>query len=282
MQPALGVTTVSIARPSGRALYAIGTLGAALSFAILAASVLLRLATVFDAQGQPLSTLPAPMQDFTRLIHRVAASGVGLLAATAVFLCWTRRRVVPEARWPTALIAVATTVLAAIGPLTSGYRYASVTVANVVGGIVLLMACWWLRETLSAGRAPRPYRDALLYTTFVVFLIHVASGAANSALDAHGIRWAAFAHAGTAMLATIFVGGTLWERRAHAGARGLAGAMAALLALQVALGMAALWISPRPLGLAFLHALLSVPMAAGLVSIAVRTHANSGPKSGIS
>lgn len=274
MENTLRMSSTQVARSSNRTLQAIGTLGAALSLAILSASVLLRLATVFDLHGQPISTLPGALEDLIRLIHRIAASGVGLLALAAVLLYWQRRPNAPEAKWATACIAVVTIMLAAIGPLTPGYRYAAVTVANVVLGIVLLMACWWLRETLSPARAARPYRDALLYTTFIVFLVHAGIGAATSALGAQGIHWFAFVHAGSAMLAIIFVGGTLWERRSHAGVGAIAAAMAVVLAIQVALGTAALCSAPRPLWMALLHALLSLLMAGGLVSIAVRASAH--------
>jgi heme A synthase len=268
-------TVAMCATPATRsgdgALRAIGAVGAALSLAILSASVLLRLATVFDSSGQPLSTLPAYAEDLTRLIHRIAASGVGLLALAAVLLCWQGRPTTPEAKRAIAWIAGVTIVLAAIGPLTPGYRYAAVTVVNVVGGIVLLMACWWLREALSPARAAHPCRDALLYATFVVFLFHAGTGAATSALDARGVRWVALLHAGSAMLAAIFVGGTLWERRSCMGGKGVLNAMCALLCAQIVLGIGAVCLVPRPLWLGFAHAVISALMAGVLVSIALRT-----------
>jgi hypothetical protein len=46
--------------------------------------------------------------------------------------------------------------------------------------------------------------------------------------------------------------------------------MACLLAVQVVLGLVALWIVGRPVGLGFAHAMLSPLLVAGLVSVWVR------------
>ena len=255
----------------GRPLQAIGATGAVLALAILAASVLLRLTTVFDAAGQAISTLPAAVESATRLVHRLAASGVGVLALSAAILCWMRRRSAAGALRPTVWIAVATIVLAVIGPLTPGYKFAAVTVANVVGGMVLLMSCWWLRESLAFPVPGRAARDPLLVTAFFVLLLHAGSGAAASAFEMRGIRLAAFVHVGTAMLATMFVGAVLWERRGCEGQARTVGATTLLLTAQLILGLATMWIDPRPVWMGFVHAMLSLLFACGLVSVAVRT-----------
>ena len=69
-----------------RMFRAIGMAGAALAFAILGASILLRLTTGFGADGLPVSGLPSATEGAVRLIHRLAASSVGLLALAAVIL----------------------------------------------------------------------------------------------------------------------------------------------------------------------------------------------------
>lgn len=253
-----------------RTLLAIGTTGSALALVILGVSILLRLTTLFADDGHPLSTLPDTLESAVRLLHRLAASGVGLLALWATVLCWIRRPLVAKAVMPTAWIVAATVLLAAIGPLTPGYRFATVTVANVVGGTVLLMACWWLREALATAPAHRQARDPLLLPALLVFLAHVGIGAAASALSVRGMRWVAFMHMGSAVLVVIFVGSLLWTRYGRARLTRLVGAMTLLLVAQIALGLALMAADPRPVWLGFLHAMLSPLLAAGLVSIAVR------------
>lgn len=268
MTPPAGVIP-AVAAPV-RALRTIGTAGAALALVILAASILLRLTTGFGAESQPISALPSAAEGAIRLVHRVAASGAGLLALWAVILCWTKRRFVAGALGPTAWIATATVMLAVIGPLTPGYRFLAVTVANVVGGMVLLMAFWWLRESLAAAPPSRRSSDPLLTIAFVAYLAHAGSGAAASALEIRGIRWVAFVHLGTAMLATMFVGAILWELRGRHALGRIVRSMAFLLAMQLVFGLATLWIDHRPVWMSFIHAMLALFFAVGLVSIAVR------------
>ena len=259
-----------------RPFRAIGLAGAALAFVILGASILLRLTTGFWADALPVSGLPSAAEGAIRLVHRLAASGVGLLALAAAILCWTRRGHLGGVTGPTAWIAAATLALAVIGPLTPGYRYTAVTVANVVGGTVLLMAFWWLHETQEAMSGRSRSLDALMAVALVVFVAHAGSGAAASAFEVRGVRWVAFIHAGTAMLATMFIGAILWEQRTEGGLDRVAAGTALLLAAQLALGMATFWVFPRPAWMGFLHAMLALPLAAGLVSIALRRDGRAG------
>jgi len=144
---------------AAQSLQAIGTVGAVVALVILAMSALLRLTTVFAADGHTVSTLPGMVEDTARLIHRLAASTVGLLALWATVLCWRQRRLLPHAVIPVVALVAATLVLALIGPLTPGYRFTAVTVANVLGGTVLLASCWWLRERLAAAPAHQGTRS---------------------------------------------------------------------------------------------------------------------------
>lgn len=269
------------ARPSiqtpTRPLQAIGSAGSALALAILGASILLRLTTVFGGDGHPISTLPPAIESAVRLLHRLAASGVGLLALSAAILCWRRRPWVANAVMPTAWIVSATVLLAVIGPLTPGYRFAAVTVVNVVVGTVLLMSCWWLRESLAAASTRHRAHDPLLIPALMVFLAHVGSGAAASALEMRGIGWVAFIHMGSAVLVFLFVGAILWVRHGRERLTGLVGAMTLLLAAQIALGLVLIAMDARPTWLEFLHAMLSPLLAAGLVSIAVRDSGGGRP-----
>lgn len=253
-----------------RMMLVIGTAGSALALIILSVSILLRLTTMFTTDGHTFSTLPAVIENAARVLHRLAASGVGLLALWVTVLCWMRRPLMVKAVIPTAWMMAATVLLAAIGPLTPGYRFATVTVANVVGGTVLLMACWWLRDALAVAPTRCQTRDPLMLPALIVFVSHVGIGAAASALSVRGIRWVAFIHMGSAVLVIIFVGALLWARHNRTPLIRLVGAMTLLLAAQIALGLALMAADFRPVWLGFSHATLSPLLAAGLVSIAVR------------
>lgn len=249
---------------------ALGALGALLAFAILAASILLRLTSVIDDSGVH-STLAANTENAVRMVHRLSASGVGLLALLAVGIGWAQRKVAPHAVRPVVWIVTATVLLAVIGPLTPGYRFNSVTVANVVGGTVLLAACWWLREALACGPWPEQARQhPLLRATVAVLAVHVGLGAAASALEMRGTHWVAFVHSGSAMLTALLLSSILWDRRGDAHLGRIVAVLAGALALQLLLGLLSLWVEGRPVALGFVHAMLSALLAGGLVSFAVR------------
>lgn len=253
-----------------RGLRAIGTFGSALALAILGASMLLRLTTIFGTDGQVISTLPAVLENATRMLHRLAATGVGFLAVYAVILCWTRRPLPSHVFKPIAWMVAATVILALIGPLTPGYRIAAITVANVVGGVVLLMAFWWLRESVALEASVCNPVEPLLRATILVFLAHVATGAAASAYEMHGIRWFAFLHLGTALLSTMFIGASSWARCREPLLAGWAVATTILLAAQLALGFTLMSLGERPIWLAFLHGMLSPLLAIALASMVTR------------
>lgn len=250
-----------------------GTCGTVFALVILGASMFLRLTTIFGLDGQPISTLPATWENAARLAHRLAASGVGLLAIWAVMLCWIRRPLPPNFIQPITWMVAITAILALIGPLTPGYRYAAVTIANVGGGVVLLMAFWWLRETVESNRAEGKSVEPLVGITLFVFLAHIAAGAAASAYEMQGVRWPTFMHLGSALLATMFIGATLWDRRHVSPMPASMIATAGLLATQLVLGFGLLWLGERPAWLALMHGMLSPLLAMALVSLAIR----SGP-----
>lgn len=248
----------------------LGATGALLAFAILAASIMLRLTTLVEEDGLR-SSLPSEIENLVRMVHRVSASGVGLLALVVTGIAWTQRRRAPYAVSPVAWLVAATLLLAAIGPLTPGYRYISVTIANVVAGTVLLSACWWLREILAWGPRDSATRcHPLLRTTIVVFAAHVGMGAAASAFEMRGVHWVAFVHSGTGMLTAMLLGSVLWDRRGEAKLTRIVNMVGCTLALQFILGLVSLWVEGRPVVLSFVHALFSPVLAGGLVSLAVR------------
>ena len=258
------------AHSTRRWLYTIGTCGAVLALTILAASMLLRLTSHFGSDGQVISTLSAIVENTIRMAHRLAASGVGLLALGAVFLCWTRRPLSATVVMPINCMVAATIVLAIIGPLTPGYRIAAITIVNVGGGMVLLMTFWWLREAVATQALVGKSVEPLLRATIFVFLAQIATGAAASAFEMHGMRGFALLHLGTALLAVMFIGASILARRREPILAAWTLATTALLVAQVVLGLVLMWLGTRPLWLAYLHGMLSPLLAIALVSMATR------------
>ena len=251
-------------------LRAVGAVGSILAFIILGASILLRLSTHFGVDGVPQSSLPLEYENAIRMVHRLSASSLGLLALVAAILYWIRRSSLPQAVQPVAWMVAATLLLAVIGPLTPGYRYSSVTIANVVAGTILLEACWWLREALSTAASMAWTQRPIFRVTLAIFMLHVGLGAASSDFEMRGIHWVAFVHSGSAMLTTLLLGSILWDSRKTAQSTRVVVAMTGLLAIQVALGLASFWMTGRPIALNFVHAMLSPLLLAGLVSLSLK------------
>ena len=262
-------TSERTAESTRRWLHTIGTCGTVLALTILAASMLLRLTSHFGFDSQVISTLSATLENTIRMAHRLAASGVGLLALGAVFLCWARRPLPATVVMPITSMVAATIVLAIIGPLTPGYRIAAITIVNVGVGMVLLMAFWWLREAV-AIHAESKSVEPLFRATILVFLAHIATGAAASADEMHGMRGFALLHLGTALLAFMFIGASILARRREPSLAGWTKATTALLVAQVAFGLVLMWLGTRPVWLAYLHGMLSPVLAIALVSLAAR------------
>ena len=65
--------------------------GTFLSLLILGSSMLLRLSTVFDMDGLAQNSLPANLEWATRLLHRLCASCVALIALVSVIQSWFDR-----------------------------------------------------------------------------------------------------------------------------------------------------------------------------------------------
>jgi heme A synthase len=258
---------------SHRVLLLLSNLGALLALAILGASVLLRLNTVFAPDGHTLTTLPVAWEQATRLLHRLAASAVALLALGAIVLCWMRRHSGANCTKPTALIVLATLVLAVIGPLTPGYRASAVTIVNVATGLLLLMSFWWLRESLARPTQPRRRLDGFVWAALAALLLHVASGAAASFYEMHALRWPAFVHLASFALCLIVFGVVLREQRGDASVRRCGTLLAGLFTGQALLGYVLMWQESRNVGLSFLHAMVSPLVALALVSLAVRSAA---------
>lgn len=258
--------------PGAKNLEVIGTIGAALSLIILGTSVLLRLTTEFDPNGALVSILPSSIENAARLTHRITASCVGLTAVALSFLCWRGRATIKHAFKPTAGVIVATVVLAAIGPLTPGYRYASITIANVVVGSALLMSFWWLRGISARSIAQGGNQHSLPTMTIFLFFVHIASGAAASAFHMRGIHWIAYLHIASALLFLFTAGDILWVHSKQSGATKLAYRVTGVLILQITIGLLLICLTKQPIWLAVVHALVSQIFAAGLISVTLRNN----------
>ena len=247
---------------TARTLSAAGLWGALLTLLILAMSVLLRLGTQIGA-AEAVSTLPGDVETWARVAHRVAAMGVGVLAALALVASWrgeTPPR--PSARAVVAVIAL-TLLLSVIGRYTPGYRVDLVTVLNVAGGLALAVAFWALRPG-AAGSVPDPLAIAAL-------ALLLALAALGAAADAHAMRGArAFGplHLWIAAIFACLALASAWRQRRR---RAVAGATAILTVAQLALGLALLASRDlRPLALGWAHAMVACALALLLASLGFR------------
>lgn len=239
-----------------------GLWGAALTAVILAMSFLLRLGTRIEADVA-FSVLPPDVEQWARLAHRVAAMAVGILAALALVAVATERPVRRALVPPVACLVGLTLLLSAIGRYTPGYRFDQVTVLNVVGGIGLAAAFWWLRE--SGGSARRP--DVVASAALGLLLVLATLGACA---DANAMRGT---HAFVPMhlvFAPVFVVTALFAAWRQRHRFVLAGALAALILTQVVLGFV-LVAGPdiRAMMPAWIHGMIAMAVAFLLVSLAV-------------
>jgi heme A synthase len=241
-----------------RTLAASALWGAMLTVVILAMSVLLRLGTQLEA-GEGISTLPPGVETWARVAHRVAAMGVGILAALAFVAVWRGESPPRPSMRAAAVVVALTALLAAIGRYTPGYRVDLVTVLNVAGGVALAAAFWALRPR--GGAPPDPVALAAL----VLLLALAALGAAADVVAMRGARAFGPLHL---WIAAIFACLALWAAWRQRKRRFVAAATAILTASQFALGFALLASRElRPLALGWLHAMIACALALLLVSL---------------
>lgn len=250
-----------------RRLGLIGLWGAPLTVVILAASALLRLATQFEG-GEAVSTLSANFEQAARMAHRLAAAGVGLLAAWAFITAYRARPVAKPVLAAVGAIVGLTLLLAVIGRYTAGYRVMPVIAMNVAGGTALACAFWFLRERAAK---PRGALAALPLAALGGIVALSAVGAATSASAMHGDRAFGPAHL---WLASLLAAAAILAALRHRRCGLAAAATAVLVAGQYGLGFALL-ASGRPLHLTLLHSAVSVLLALSLVSLAVRGGADA-------
>ena len=265
--------TLSTISASSRAWWRrIGALGALLALSILGASIFLRLTSVLDLQGHASSTLAASSEQAIRMLHRVCASGVALLALWAVVLCWKQRHAPPPRMTQPALwIVAATLVLALIGPLTPGYRLAGVTVLNVSCGVLLLISFWWLRESAPPNSAGAWSLDSFSWVAMFALLLQVGTGAATSAWEMHAVHWPALVHLACGFFCAAMIGLVVLDQRDKSGPSGCRWVVAGLLAGQLVLGYLLMRQDQRSIALSFVHAMLAPLLASAFVSLMKRS-----------
>lgn len=251
-----------------RRLGLIGLWGAPLTVVIVVTSALLRLATQFQG-GEPVSTLPGDLEHAARMTHRLAASGVGLLAAFAFVTAYRARPVGKDLAAAVGAVMGFTLLLAVVGKYATGYGAMPVVAMNVMGGTALASAFWYLRERTALPGTPLA-RLPLAALAGIVGLSAV--GAATSFARMHGDRAFGPAHL---WLATLLAAAAIAAALRHRQCGLPAAATAILVSGQYGLGFALL-VTGRPLYLTLLHAALSCLLALGLVSLAVRGRASRG------
>ena len=245
-----------------RMLGTAGMWGALLTIVILAMSVLLRLGTQMEA-GEAVSTLPAGVEQWARIAHRVAAMGVGILAALALVTAWKA----PEpdrSRLAVGAVVALTLVLSVVGRYSPGYRIDLVTVVNVAGGVALAAAFWSLRAHERA--APR---EGMAWAALLLLVVLAALGAGADAAAMRGERAYVPLHLWIAALFTVIALTAAWRQRAR---RAIASAIAILTLAQVALGFALVAMpGSRALAPGWLHAMIACALALLLVSLGARS-----------
>ena len=254
-----------------RACYALATIGTVLALLILATSLLLRLATQATLDGHTESVLAPAIEQASRMVHRLSASSVGVLALLALLMCFRKPGLGPCMKQAIAWVLVTTVGLAVIGPLTPGYRIEAITVFNVALGSLLLMGFWSLREFTRATRErPKPLtRIALL--TLAALVLHIATGAGAAANSQwfHQRDWAVWLHVASAVSFIVCMVFFLRQRRPNRGAP-LVKAWRYLLISQFLLGGLLVVLSLRPIWLNFSHGIVSALIAMVLLTLMLR------------
>ena len=245
--------------------------GTLLSMLILTASAVLRLNTVIDAQGYASSQLVPEVESAVRLLHRVSATMVALIALAVLILSWrlihSNTKVMKPALW----IVFSVLILSIAGPLTSGYRHGFVTVLNVVIGMVMLMSFWWMNETLtySINRLIPISLETRVRPTLLTLAVHIASGAATSAWFMYGMRWPSWIHVLTLfpMMAFVLIKPSIHPQSKKNNYVFFA---SLVVGVQFISGVTLIWQEQRSLGLSVTHAITSYLLTLILISTIFR------------
>jgi uncharacterized membrane protein len=250
----------------------LGLIGTVLSLAILTASAVLRLTTIIDAQGYALSQLVPEVESAVRMMHRISATLVALIALAVLILSWRLLKSNIKVMKPALWIACSVLILSIAGPLTNGYRHGFVTVINVVIGMVMLMSFWWLSESLFhiIHRSHQIPVEAKVSPSLVTLAVHIASGAGASAWFMYGMRWPTWVHVFTLFPLLAFAA---IKPSSYCQSKASYLFIASLVVgLQFISGVTLLWQEQRSLGFSVLHAITSYLLTLMFVSVIFRSN----------
>lgn len=272
---------------------------------------------VIASQAPGGGEVPA-LQMVMRIVHRIAASGVGFAVIVIAVLCY-RRGSDSGRKWLAGVLLVLTVFLAVLGRATPGAVLPAVTLGNLLGGLLMLGLLWHLRLRVAGGALSRAsgwvsLGIALLALQIVlgasVSAFHAAascatlpgcndvwlpSGGSLASLDPlhppPALSGAALAedpsraalhmaHRYTALLLLAYwVGLALALARVGHGARGAAALAAGVLLAQGVVGATAVWFA-MPLALAVLHnAFAGLAVLAAVTTFSQSRAADAAPVS---
>ncbi|MGQ0522883.1 MAG: COX15/CtaA family protein [Betaproteobacteria bacterium] len=147
--------------------------GVALILAVIVTSAYLRLTQAGlgcadwpDCYGASRALASAPIEtSFSvtamRLVHRIAAAGVGFVVIVIAALAFAARRSDAPALRLAGALAALTVSLAVLGRATPGAQIIAVTLGNLLGGMAMLALMEWLRLRASSAATAAPVKGAL-------------------------------------------------------------------------------------------------------------------------
>lgn len=115
--------------------------GGVLMLTVLMASAALRLGQAGCIDG----ALPSAVAAAARMIHRIAASLVGLLVLAVAWRAWQQRLLSRAVAIPLSALAAATAFLAMLGRASAGSVVPLVIVGNVVAGVIVYVLFSYLQ-----------------------------------------------------------------------------------------------------------------------------------------
>lgn len=253
-----------------RSLAATAAACAALVLVVVASSAWLRLAAPACPPGGCEGFVLA---DAVRLAHRVAAMGVTVAALVLVALAWK-----PPARWAmraaAVLVLALVAALAIVGRSAAGAPPPAVLLANLLGGLTLLGVAVGIAAAARAG--PAPVRRAPAVSA-AVLAAAIATGALLATAAPADPGPLALAHRGLAWAALVAWGLLALGTGRPRGERLAAGTVAALLAAEAVLAIAA----PASPSLRWLHNLFSTAAMCAAVACAAGCGAPSPRAAGL-
>jgi len=169
------------------------TVTTALMYVVIVASAFLRLAQdglgcpdwpscyAAIARQTPGGGEVPVLETVMRIVHRIAAAGVGFAVIVIAVLCF-RRGSDHGRKWLAAALLVLTVFLAVLGRATPGAVLPAVTLGNLLGGLLMLGLVWQLR--LAVAGAPRARASGWVRLGLVLLALQIALGASVSAFHA--------------------------------------------------------------------------------------------------